>query len=410
MSAISFTSHRPDSRSRARVGMLSTPHGTIDTPAFIVGATQATVRSLLPPEVAALGAQALFCPSYHLNMRPGPDLIAELGGLHAFIGWSGPIFTDNGGYPVFSLGFGPERGNGKVSGQLLRDDPREGRRSEARALPALKPPKVDDDGVTFRSHLDGSTHRLTAASTVRMQEQLGGDIIQALAQPTSAANDERATVQALTRTHRWAERALTARQRTDQGLYGVVAGGLFRQLREASAAFVGGLPFDGYAIGGTLGTTRRQLEHVLDWSVPALPEDRPRHLSGIGEPADLFLSVERGIDTFDSAVPTRHASRGVLLTAEGPLTISKLIYREDDGPIDAECGCPTCTTFTRAYLRHLFAADELLAYTLAATHNLAFVLGLMAQIRAALTAGSLESLKAAVLGRYGRKPAATAAP
>lgn len=408
MSAISFTATRPDPRSRARVGRLVTPHGAIDTPAFVVAATQATVRSLLPPEVMALGAQAAFCPTYHLNLRPGPDIVAELGGLHGFMGWSGPIFTDSGGYEVFSLGFGEERGIGKVKGQLSGIDSREGRRPAGGPAPALKPLKVDDDGVTFRSHLDGSTHRLTPESSVLMQEQLGGDIIWALDQPTSARDDVRATARALERTHLWAERALAARQRTDQALYGVVQGGTYRQLRAASAEFVGGLPFDGYAIGGTLGTTRRQLEQTLDWSIPALPEDRPRHLSGVGEPTDLFSGVERSVDTFDGGAPTRHASRGILMTADGPLAISRPIYREDDSPIDPDCGCPTCTTFSRAYLRHLFAADELLAYTLAATHNLAFVLRLMAQIRAAVAAGSLAQLKAEVLGRYSRRASGSA--
>ena len=257
--------------------------------------------------------------------------------------------------------------------------------------------------MTFRSHLDGSTHRLTPESSIGIQEKLGADIIMAFDEPTSPLHDEAYTARAMTRTHRWAERSLAAKRRDDQALYGIVQGGAFKRLREESAAFIGGLPFDGFAIGGSLGTSKRRLEQVLEWSIPALSEDRPRHMLGIGEPDDLFRCVERGIDTFDCVAPTRHARRGVLMTADGPLTITKAAYREDDGPVDPACSCPTCATFSRAYLRHLFVAEELLAYTLATTHNLAFILGLMARIRAAIADGRLAGLKADVLGRYVRR-------
>jgi queuine tRNA-ribosyltransferase len=405
MSAISFTASRPDPRSSARLGRLVTPHGAVETPAFVVVGTQAAVKSLQPHEVAALGAEAVLCNTYHLYLRPGADLVAELGGLHSFMGWSGPMFTDSGGYQVFSLGFGLEHGIGKIVGMFPDEDPRDRRRPVPAGGSQAKLSRVDDDGVTFRSHIDGSTHRLTPESSIEIQEKLGADVILAFDEPTSPLHDEAYTARALERTHRWAERSLAARRRPDQALYGIVQGGAFRGLREQSAAFIGGLPFDGFAIGGSLGTSKRDLERVLEWSIPALPEDRPRHMLGIGEPEDLFRSVERGIDTFDCVAPTRHARRGVLMTADGPLTITKAAYREDDGPVDPACTCPTCTTFSRAYLRHLFVAEELLAYTLATTHNLAFILGLMARIRAALGAGSLEQLKADVLGRYRQRKA-----
>jgi queuine tRNA-ribosyltransferase/7-cyano-7-deazaguanine tRNA-ribosyltransferase len=326
--------------------------------------------------------------------------VAELGGLHGFMGWSGPMFTDSGGYQVFSLGFGREHGIGKIVGMFPDEDPRDRRRPTAQASTQAKLSRVDDEGVTFRSHIDGSTHRLTPESSISIQEKLGADIILAFDEPTSPLHDEAYTRLALERTHRWAERSLAARRRDDQALYGIVQGGAFQRLREESAAFIGGLPFDGFAIGGSLGTSKRHLEQVLEWSIPALSEDRPRHMLGIGEPEDLFRCVERGIDTFDCVSPTRHARRGVLMTADGPLTITKAAYREDDGPVDPECACPTCGTFSRAYLRHLFVAEELLAYTLATTHNLAFILGLMARIRAALADGTLEEVKADVLERY----------
>ena len=400
MSAITFTTRRPDPRSPARLGTLVTPHGAVDTPAFVVVSTQAAVKSLQPHEVAALGAQAVLCNTYHLYLRPGPDLVAELGGLHGFMGWSGPMLTDSGGYQVFSLGFGKEHGIGKIVGMFPDEDPRDRRRQNSAAGTQAKLSRVDDDGVTFRSHLDGSTHRLTPESSIEIQEKLGADVILAFDEPTSPLHDETYTALAMERTHRWAERSLAAKRRSDQALYGIVQGGAFQRLREESAAFVGGMPFDGFAIGGSLGTSKRDVERVLDWSIPALAEDRPRHMLGIGEPEDLFLCVERGIDTFDCVAPSRHARRGVLMTADGPLTITKAAYREDDSPVDPECGCPTCSTFSRAYLRHLFVAEELLAYTLATTHNLAFVLGLMARIRAALGDGTLDEVKATVLGRY----------
>ena len=400
MTGLTFTSQRPDPTSPARLGQLVTPHGAIETPAFVVVGTQAAVKSLQPHEVAALGAQAVLCNTYHLYLRPGPDLIADFGGLHGFMGWSGPMFTDSGGYQVFSLGFGKEHGIGKIVGMFPDEDPRDRRRPNATASAQAKLSKVDDDGVTFRSHLDGSTHRLTPESSIAIQEKLGADVILAFDEPTSPLHDEAYTARAMERTHQWAERSLAAKRRTDQALYGIVQGGAFRRLREASATFIGGMPFDGFAIGGSLGTSKRDLERVLEWSIPALDEARPRHMLGIGEPEDLFRCVERGIDTFDCVAPTRHARRGVLLTADGPLTIAKAAYREDDGPVDPECACPTCTTFSRAYLRHLFAAEELLAYTLATTHNLAFILGLMARMRMALAAGTLGALKSEVLGRY----------
>ena len=397
MPAIEFEFRRPEGVPGARLGRLTTPHGAIDTPAFVVVGTQATVKSLQPDEVVALGAQVVLCNTYHLYLRPGANLVAELGGLHRFMGWGGPMFTDSGGYQVFSLGSGMEHGIGKQVGMFPDEDER-GRRQQARAAPGKSLSKVDDDGVTFRSHIDGSTHRLTPEASIEIQEKLGADVILAFDEPTSPLHDEAYTDRAMHRTHRWAERCLAARRRPDQALYGIIQGGAFESLRHQSAAFIGGLPFDGFAVGGSLGTSKRDMERVLEWSVPALAADRPRHMLGIGEPEDLFACLERGIDTFDCVAPTRLARRGVLLTRQGRLTISQARFRADPAPVEDGCGCPTCRSFSRAYLRHLFVADELLAYTLATMHNLSFILGLMARVRGALADGTYPALRDEVLG------------
>ncbi len=403
MPSSSFAAERPDPTSPARLGRLVTPHGVIETPAFVVLGTQGAVKSLQPHEVVALGAQAVLANTYHLSLRPGADVVAELGGLHAFTGWSGPLFTDSGSLQVVSRTFGPPPTRGRRAGAFPDDDVSSRRRPNATATAQAKLVRVDDDGITYRSHIDGSTHRLTPESAVVAQERLGADIIIALDEPTAAGHDLAHTARALARTHRWAAQSLAARQHDDQALFGLVQGGTFKVLRQESATYLGGLPFDGYVIGHAHGTTTRDLLRVLDWTVPALPEDRPRHLSGIGAPADILRGVERGIDLFDSALPLWQAQRGILLTADGLMNIRRAVYREDDGPVDPACPCPTCTTFSRAYLRHLFVADEMLAATLATTHNLACTLGLMARIRSALVAGTFTVLKADVLRRFGTR-------
>jgi len=400
MARVSFEAQYPDPRLPARLGRLVTPHGTLETPAFTVVGTQATVKGLLPAQVTQLGAQAVLCNTYHLYLRPGPDIVAAHGGLHGFMQWPGPMFTDSGGYQVFSLGSGMEQGIGKLVGTFPDEDVSRGRRP-AGAGSHGKLSRVDDDGVTFRSHVDGSTQRLTPERSIEIQEKLGADVILAFDEPTSPLDDEEYTRQAMGRTHRWAERCLSARRRPDQALYGVVQGGAYQVLREESAAFIAGLPFDGFAIGGSLGRSKQDMAKVLDWSAPSLPADRPRHMLGIGEPEDFFACVERGIDTFDCVAPTRLARHGVLYTATGRITITQARFREDRGPIDAGCACSTCRDFTRAYLRHLFVADELLGYVLATIHNLHAILNLMARIRAAIAAGTLQALKADVLGRLG---------
>jgi queuine tRNA-ribosyltransferase len=370
----------------------------------VVG-TAGTVKGVTPAELRTLGTQVLLANTYHLFLRPGPEIVQQLGSLHRFMNWDGPIVTDSGGYQVFSLGWGLEHGVGKQIGMFpgaAPDQIEQARRSRGQA-PRLV--RVDDDGATFTSHLDGSRQRLTPEVSMQVQEQLGADIALAFDEPTSPLHDAAYTARAMERTHAWAQRCLAARTRTDQALYGIVQGGAFEELRRASARFIGGLPFEGVAIGGSLGSSKAAMHDVIDWSTTELPPAWPRHLLGIGEPEDLFACVERGIDQFDCVAPTRLARHGQLYTSSGRLLLTRPELREDAAPIEDGCGCYTCSTgFSRGYLRHLFVSNELLAYTLGSLHNLHFILRLMDRIRDAVRADSLSELRDAFLERYRAEP------
>jgi queuine tRNA-ribosyltransferase/7-cyano-7-deazaguanine tRNA-ribosyltransferase len=314
------------------------------------------------------------------------------------MGWNGPIVTDSGGFQVFSLGFGIEHGVGKQIGMFPDEASGTGRKPRGQAARLVR---VDEDGATFTSHIDGSRQRLTPESSIGVQEALGADIVLAFDEPTSPLHEAGYTRAAMERTHRWARRCIDVRTRPDQAMYGIVQGGAFSELRTDSARFIGSLAFDGAAIGGSLGRSKADMHNVLDWSVPHLPESWPRHLLGIGEPEDLFSCVERGVDQFDCVSPTRLARHGQLYTPVGRMLITRPEYREDPLPIDEACGCYTCRTgFSRGYLRHLFAANELLAYTLASLHNLHFILSLMAQIRAAIREDRLADAREEFLNTY----------
>lgn len=368
------------SQSQARAGVLHTPHGSIETPFFCVVGTAGSVKSVTPAELRELGAGVLLANTYHLLLRPGAEIVRDLGGLHRFMAWNGPLVTDSGGFQVFSLGFDQVQRSRNQAPRLVR---------------------VDADGATFTSHIDGSRQRLTPESSIAIQEALGADITLAFDEPTSPLHDGDYTRLAMERTHRWARRCIDARQRTDLGLYGIVQGGAFEDLRTASARFIGTLPFDGVAIGGSLGKSKADMHAVIEWSTPHLPPAWPRHLLGIGEPEDLLACVERGIDQFDCVAPTRLGRHGQLYTPDGKLHVTGLDYKDDPRPIQVDCGCYTCSTgFSRGYLRHLFAAHELLAYTLSSLHNLYFIQQLMRQIRAAIRADRLAELRHAFLSRY----------
>lgn len=389
----------------ARAGRLETPHGAIETPSFVAVGTQGTVKAVSPEELREIGVQVIIANTYHLHLQPGEDLIEKLGGLHRFMNWSGPLMTDSGGFQVFSLGAGREHGVGKIAPIFPEEEAglsdRGGHFRVSGGTPLVK---VDEDGVEFISHLDGSRHRFTPEKVIEIERKLGADIILVLDECTSPLHDYSYTKAAMERTHRWALRALKEFERTDDGkqaLFGIVQGGAYRDLREVSARFISSLDFHGFAIGGSLGKSKQEMLQVLEWTVPLLPEGRPRHLLGIGEIADIFAAVEKGIDLFDCVAPTRMARNGALFSREAEgfrLHIRNARYRDDPRPIEEGCGCYTCRNYSRAYLRHLFEARELLAMRLATIHNLYFLEELMRQIRKAIREGGLAELKREWLG------------
>jgi len=390
----SFDIHETDGA--ARRGTIHTPHGDIETPAFTPVGTAATVKTLTVGELKEINAPAVLSNTYHLYLRPGADLVEKHGGLGKFMGWDGPTITDSGGFQVFSLGFGLEHGVSKISNIFPDEDVPERRISKKKLM------KVDDEGVSFVSHLDGSKHRFTAESSVQIQQQIGADIILAFDECTSPLHDERYTAQALERTHAWAQRSREAWTNRDaQALYGIVQGGAYRNLREQSAKFISDLDFPGYAIGGSLGRNKQDMYDILDWTTPLLNQAKPRHLLGIGEIADLFAGSARGMDTFDCVAPTRMARNGAVYirpesggTSENKfrLNVAAAKYKDDSDPIDPRCTCSTCNNHSRAYVRHLFNANEMTGMTLATIHNLHFILTLMADIRGAIEQQSLRQL------------------
>jgi queuine tRNA-ribosyltransferase len=352
-----------DGSTHARLGNVHTPHGNVQTPIFMPVGTNATVKALDPDDLIEVGAQIILCNTYHLYLRPGHERIERLGGLHKFMAWNRPILTDSGGYQVVSLG-------------------------DFRS--------VDDDGVTFRSHLDGSLHRFTPEHSIAVQEALGSDIAVCLDQPVPPhASSRREVAEAMVRTHSWAERCLEAHKRPDQALFGIIQGGLEPDLRAESARAIAALPFDGICIGGLAGDeSAQQRRDALDVTVPLLADDpRPRYLMGLGSPMDLLDAVDAGIDMFDSVLPARVARNGTLWVPEGRLNLRNTRFLDDDRPIQDGCRCRACRTFTRAYLAHLVRADELLFYRLATCHNLTFVLDFMTEIRTALAAGTFPKLR-----------------
>jgi tRNA-guanine transglycosylase len=401
----SFRTVATGGEGRARAGVLTLPHGEVETPVFMPVGTQATVKGLSPAELEALGAQIVLANTYHLFLRPGADLVAQLGGLHALMSWPRPILTDSGGFQVFSLGFGLEHGVGKIAkifpaegASATAPAARPGGRASGEGSPHARLSRIDDDGVSFTSHVDGSPRRLTPELSIAIQEQLGADVILAFDECTSPLAGYDYTRQALERTHHWAERCLAARRPTPQALFGIVQGGEYADLRAASARFIGSLPFDGVAIGGSLGKSKADMHAVLDWTIPLLPAEWPRHLLGIGEPEDLFEGIARGVDMFDCVSPTRLGRHGVLYVPEGRLHIDNAAHREDPAPLQPGCACYTCQHFSRAYLRHLFVAGEMLGPRLATIHNLHFLIDLVRQIRRSILEDRFTAFRDQVLG------------
>lgn len=351
----------------ARAGTFHTPHGPIRTPVFAPVGTQATVKALTPQQLEGVGASLVLANTYHLYLRPGADIVSRAGGLHEFMNWRRPILTDSGGFQVFSLA-----------------DRRQ----------------VDDDGVTFRSHIDGSPHRFTPERAVQIQEELGADIIMAFDE-CAEPYDREYSQRAMNRTHAWAERCLLAKQRDEQALFGIVQGGVFPDLREESARFIAGLGTSGIAIGGlSVGETKDEMYNTLAFLDELLPSDRPRYLMGVGAPDDLLEGVARGVDIFDCVLPTRLARNDAAMTRLGRINLRNAPFADDFRPIDPKCGCYTCRQFTRAYLRHLIVAGEMLSSTLISIHNLHTLISLADDLRQSIIDGQSESFMQSMRAAY----------
>lgn len=394
--ALSFTIlHRLDG-ALARVGTITTPHGTIDTPAFIPVGTAATLKALTPEQLAATGAQAVLANAYHLYLRPGPEVIDQAGGLGAFMHWDGPTFTDSGGFQVMSLGVGFKKvidmvGTAPIEHQSKKD----------------KLAHIDNDGVTFKSHLDGSLHRFNPEVSMQIQHQIGADITFSFDELTTLHHSYEYQVASLSeRTHPWAVRSLAEHQRLNaershrppQALFGVIQGANYEDLRRGSARYLGAMEFDGYGLGGALEKSR--IGEIVRWMCEELPEEKPRHMLGISEPDDIFHCIENGADTFDCVSPARVGRNGALYTRYGRVNLRRAEFRMRHQAFDTECDCYTCTHYTAAYLHHLFRAGELLANTLATIHNERFIVRLVDDIRASITDGTFYDFKQQFLDDY----------
>lgn len=354
----------------ARLGKIHTPHGVIETPIFMPVGTRATVKAMTPEEVEALGAQIILGNTYHLYLKPGDDLVKEAGGLHKFMNWKKPILTDSGGFQVFSLGD-------------LR--------------------KIKEEGVEFRSHIDGSKHFISPEKSIDIQNSLGSDIMMCFDECTPYPASYEYAKQSMERTTRWAKRCKDQHKNTEnQGLFGIVQGGMYRDLREQSAKDLIELDFPGYAVGGlSVGEPMELMCEVLDYTTPLLPKDKPRYLMGVGTPDYLFEAVIRGIDMADCVLPTRIARNGTAMTSNGRVVIKNASFARDFGPLDPECDCYTCKNYTRAYIRHLFNVDEILGARLVTTHNLYFLIKLMENIREAIREDRLLEYREEFYKKYG---------
>lgn len=384
-----------------RAGVIKTPHGDIQTPAFIPVGTKATVKSVLPESMAQLGAQALLANAYHLYLQPGSDLVDEAGGVGKFMNWPGPTFTDSGGFQVLSLGVGFKKVLAMESVTVQSDD--------VIADHKERLAHVDDDGVTFKSHLDGSMHRFTPEFSMKVQHELGADIMFAFDECTTLLNTREYQVESLERTRLWALRCIAEHEkltnershRPYQALFGVIQGAQYEDLRRLAARDLGAMEFDGFGIGGAL--DKDELGTIVRWVTEELPVTKPRHLLGIGEPEDIFVGVENGADTFDCVSASRVARNAAVYFPTGRLNISNAKYRRSFEPLVPGCDCYTCTHYTQAYLHHLVHAKELLAATLLTIHNEHFIVGLVAKIRQSILDGNFYEFKEDFLGSYNYK-------
>ncbi|MBP6857867.1 MAG: tRNA guanosine(34) transglycosylase Tgt [Candidatus Pacebacteria bacterium] len=389
-----FTIEKKLEGTLARAGEIQTKNGVILTPAFVTVGTKATVKALTAEQIRSLGAQVVLANTYHLYLQPGTDIVEKAGGFGPFMDWHGPTMTDSGGFQAFSLGaaFGTA-----VSKVASADAPVEDISPTAGQLA-----NVTDEGVTFKSHIDGSMHLFTPESSMEAQWKIGADMIFAFDECTSPTAPYEYQKKSLARTYEWAKRCISRHNELDkentQALFGVVQGGRHQDLREEAARTMGELPFDGYGIGGSF--TKDDISTAVSWVNSILPEDKPRHLLGIGEPRDLFDAVEAGCDLFDCIAPTRMGRHGTLYTKDGRLNIRNAIFTKDFSPLEEDCSCYTCTHHSRAYLAHLFRADEMTAATLASIHNLHFLLRLVEKMRESILANTFSDFKKSFCDRY----------
>lgn len=451
MGALSFEILKQDKQSHARLGLIKTRRGDIETPYLVPVATLGSVRALGSDDLICLGAQCTLANTYHLHLMPGDELIKRMGGLQRFMGFNRPTFTDSGGFQAFSLGFAREHNIGKIGNIFpdelaangrcanamissgkdgdpsgiyqdyrmrydsdcaereevrrsgIRHSDNDNERRRAKQKPAKKEnlTRITDEGIFFKSLTDGAWHFLNAEKSMKIQSNLGADIIMAFDECTSPLSDYDYTRRAMQRSHVWAEQSIRHHDR-NQALYGIIQGGWFEDLRKESTEAISSQPFDGIAIGGSLGNSKQDMHQVLDWTVPRLDEGRPRHLLGIGEIDDIFECVARGIDTFDCVSPTRIARRGSLLISPEAggskdnkfhINIKSAKFKDDSLPIDQNCSCSTCRTYSRAYLHHLYVSRELSYFRLATLHNLHFMLSFMEEIRESIRAGTFAAMK-----------------
>jgi len=361
MARVSLKILKRSRKSRARLGLLRTPHGVVETPALVTVATQAAVKALTVEQAESAGSQLVICNTFHLHLKPGEKFVKAAGGLHKFMGWSRPIMTDSGGFQVFSLGFGRDFGLSKIGYKGLTA--KVGLKHKPKLL------AITEEGVTFTSYLDGRKIFLGPEESMKIQAALGADIAFAFDECTPPNADRAYTKMSVARTHRWALRCLQSRD-PKQSLYGIVQGGKFKDLRRESAKVIAALPFDGFGIGGEFGDDKRTMTKMLRVVVRELPEDKPRHLLGIGHPEDIVRIVKEGVDTFDCTVPTQYARHGTAFTTRGRVEINSSKHLKSRWPLDAACGCPVCAKYSRAYLCHLYRAKEMTAGTLLTIHNL----------------------------------------
>lgn len=391
-------SHPTNKQPLGRVGAITTPHGEIKTPAFIPVGTKATVKSVLPESIKDLDAQAVLSNAYHLYLQPGPEVVDEAGGLGSFMNWPGPTFTDSGGFQVLSLGVGYKKVIAMDSSTVQADD--------VMATDKDRLAHVDDDGVTFKSHLDGSMHRFTPEVSMQVQHKIGADIIFAFDECTTLLNTRNYQEKSLDRTFAWAKRCISEHEkltlershRPYQALFGVVQGAQYEDLRRKAAKDLASLDFDGFGIGGAL--DKNKLGTIVNWVNEELPVNKPRHLLGIGEPDDLFVGVENGADTFDCVAASRVARNNAVYGLDGRFNISVSAFKRDFSPIDESCGCYTCKNYTKAYLNHLIRGKEMLSATLLTIHNEYFIVNLVAQMRQCIIDGNFFEFKEEFLGRF----------